>query len=94
MLIFLEGLDGELEALQFIFQELPLWNAAIPGKPACEPQLIEVDLSSVQAESMTTNIQVPSIAPVLPNFLANTMVPPCDIATAINLQLQGALEQL
>ena len=28
-----EGLNGELEALQLTFPELPLWNAANPGEP-------------------------------------------------------------
>ena len=28
-----EGLNGELEALQFTFQELPLSNAAAPSNP-------------------------------------------------------------
>ena len=42
-----EGLNGELEALQFTFPELQLWDAAAPGKPIQEPQLTEVDLGSV-----------------------------------------------
>ena len=54
-----EGLNSELEALQFIFLELPLWNAAAPSKPAYKPQLIETDLSTMQPEGMTTNILVP-----------------------------------
>ena len=29
----LEGLNGDLEALQFTFPELPLWDAAAPIKP-------------------------------------------------------------
>ena len=29
-----EGLNDEMEALHFTFQELPLWDATIPGKPA------------------------------------------------------------
>ena len=89
-----EGLNGELEALQCTFQELPLWNTAAPSKPAHEPQLIEVDLSSMQAESMATGIQLPLTALVQPHFLADTMEPPHDITTVINLLLQGALEQL
>ena len=28
-----EGLNGELKALQFTFQELPLWNAATMDEP-------------------------------------------------------------
>ena len=34
MVVCPEGLNGELEALQFSFPELPLWNNAAPGKPA------------------------------------------------------------
>ena len=37
MVVCPEGLNGELEALQFIFQELPLWDAAATGEPAHEP---------------------------------------------------------
>ena len=43
---------------------------------------------------MTTGIQVPPTAPVLPSSPANTMEPPGDIVTTINLHLQGTLEQL
>ena len=32
--VFPKGLNGELEALQFSFQELPLWNAATADGPA------------------------------------------------------------
>ena len=84
-----EGLNSELEALQFTFKDLPLWNASTPGKPAHKPQLIEVNLCSMQPESVTTNVQVPTAAPVLPLSQANTMEHPGDIAMAINLQLQG-----
>ena len=66
MVVCSESLNGELEALQFTFQELPLWDAAAPGKPAYEPQLIEVNLSSMQPESMTTTIQTPTSTLVLP----------------------------
>ena len=65
-----------------------------PNKPAHKPQLIEVDLSSMQPESVTTNILVPTTAPVLPPSLANTVETPGDITMAINLQLQGTLEWL
>ena len=84
-----EGLNDELEALQFTFEELPLWDAATPCKPIHEPQLIEVDLGSVQPENVTTVLQTPTTTPVLPPSLANTMEPPGDIAMAINLELQG-----
>ena len=66
MVVCPEGLNGKPEALQFTFQELPLWNAAVPGKPADKTQLIEVDLSSMQPESVTTDIQIPTTALVLP----------------------------
>ena len=58
-------LEGKLEALQFTFQELPLWDAATPSRPTLKPQLIEVDLSSVQPESKTTALQAPTATPVL-----------------------------
>ena len=89
MVVCLEGLNGRLEALHFTFQELPLWDAAAPSKPIHKPQLIEVDLSSMQPESMTTAIPVPTTTLVLPPSLANTIEPHSDIAVAINLQLQG-----
>ena len=38
-----EGLNGELEALQFDFWELPLWNVAIMDELIQDPPLIEVD---------------------------------------------------
>ena len=34
MVVCPESLNGELEALQVAFPELPLWNAAAPNKPA------------------------------------------------------------
>ena len=61
-----EGLNGKLEALQFTFEKLPLWDAATPSKPACEPQLIEVDLGSEQPESATTVPQTSTTTLVLP----------------------------
>ena len=51
-----EGLNGKLEALQFTFPELHLWDAATPSEPFQELQLLEMDLSSVQPESMATAI--------------------------------------
>ena len=59
-----EGLNGKLEALQFTFQELPLWDAATPGEPI--HKLIEVDLGSMQSESVTTIPQTPTTTLVLP----------------------------
>ena len=69
MVVCLEGLNGKLEALQFTFQKLPHWDAATPCKPTHEPQLIEVDLGSVQSESVTTTIHVPTTALVLPPLM-------------------------
>ena len=89
-----EVLNGELEALQLTFPELPLWDIATPSGPFQEPQLLEVDLHSVQPEGMTTTIQAPTITPVLTYSPADTIEPPCYIAMAINLHLYGALEQL
>ena len=43
-----EGLNGQMEASEFTFKELPLWNATAASKPACKPQLMVVDLSGVQ----------------------------------------------
>ena len=47
MVVCPEGLNSEIEALQFTYQELPLWDAATPSEPICEPQLIEVDHGSM-----------------------------------------------
>ena len=54
MVVCLEGLNSELAALLFTYPELPLWDAATHGKPAHEPQLIEVDLGNMQPVSITT----------------------------------------
>ena len=88
-----EGLNSKVEALQFTFQELPLWDAATPSKPTHELQLTEVDLSSMQPESVTTTIQTPHSTPVLPPP-TNSAEPSGDITTTINLQLMGAMEPL
>ena len=93
MVVCPEGLNHELEALQFTFLELPLWNAANPGKPAQKPHLIEVDLGSIQPDGMTTATQAPTTTPALPH-LQPIPLSHHDITTAINLKLQGALEQL
>ena len=94
MVVGPEGLNSELEALQFTFQELPLWDTSTPSEPICKPQLIEVDLGSMQPERVMTTSQAPTTTSVLPPSLATTIEPPCDITMAINLQLQGALEWL
>ena len=94
MVVCPEGLNGELEALQFTCWELPLWDTATPSKPIHKPQLIEVDHGSVQPESITTAVQAPTTIPVLPLSPVDTIDPPHDIAMAINLQFMGALEQL
>ena len=94
MSVWQEGFNSELEALQFTFQELPLWDDAAPSKPTHKPQLIEVDLSIVQSESMTNAIQAPTTTLGLPPSLANTIEPSSNITAAINLQLKGGLEWL
>ena len=38
--VCLKGLNGELEALQFTFPELPLWDAAAPSESFWELQLL------------------------------------------------------
>ena len=37
MVVCPEGLNGKFEALQFTFQELPLWNPTAPSKSAHKP---------------------------------------------------------
>ena len=76
MVVCQEGLNSELEALQFTFQELPLWDVTTPSEPTHEPQLIEVDLSSVQPGSGTTAIQTPTTTPVLPPLWPIPLSPP------------------
>ena len=84
-----EGPNGEHKALQFTFQELPLWNAAAMDEPTQDPPQIELDLSSVQPNSMTTSIQAPTNTLMLPPSLATTVEPSHDITVAINQQFQG-----
>ena len=85
-----EALNSEMEASWFTFQEPPLWDSATPGEPTCKPQLIEVDLSGVQSESIKTTIQTPqSTTILLPP--ADTAEPSSDITAAINLQLTGTM---
>ena len=87
-----EGLNGELAALQFTFPELPLKDTASPGELFWEPQLLEVDLSSTQPKAMTTAIQAPTTTQVLTHSPPDTTEPPYDIAMAVNLHFQGAME--
>ena len=89
-----EGLNAQMEALQFTFKELSLWNAATPGEPACEPQLMVVDLSGMQSEDVTVILQTPHSMPVLPPPPTDTTEPSGDTTVAINLQLTDAMEQL
>ena len=89
-----EGLNGDLKALQFSFPELPLWDAAAPSKPFREPWFLEMDLTHVQPEGMTTAIQAPTTTLVPTHSPADAIKPPCDFAMAINQHLQGALEWL
>ena len=90
MVVCLEDLNGEVEVLQFTFQELPLWDTAAPNKPTCKLQLMEVDLCGMQPESVTTTIQTPHSTPILPPP-ADTAQPFSDITAAINLQLMGTM---
>ena len=92
-MVYPEGLNGELEVMQFTFEELLLWNVASTDEPAWDPPLIELDLS-VQSDSMTTTIQAPTATLGLSTSLATTVEPSHDITVAINQQLQGAMEQL
>ena len=41
-IVFPEGLNGEPEALQFSFQELPLWNATSTDGPTQDLPMLEV----------------------------------------------------
>ena len=56
--MFPEGLNGEPEALQLSFQEVPLWNATSTDGPGQDPPLLEVVLSSIESET-TSLTQVP-----------------------------------
>ena len=58
-------------------------------EPTWNPPLIELDLSSVQPDSVTTTIQAPTTTLVLPPSLAATVEPSHYITVAINQQLQG-----
>ena len=60
-----EGLNGQMVASQFTFKDLPLWDTAVPGTPAHKPQLMVVDLRSMQPEGVATTIQTPNSTPVL-----------------------------
>ena len=88
------GLNRELKALQFIFQELPLWDVATVCEPTQDPPLIEVHLNSPQPDSMMTTIQDPLTISISTPSPATPVKPVCDIATAINQHLQGGLEWL
>ena len=48
------GLNTGIEALVFDFKELPLWNMATTGEATQDPSMIEVDLCSVQPETIST----------------------------------------
>ena len=56
--VFSKGLNGELEVLQFSFQELPLWNATTTDGPTQDLHLIEVILCGTEPETANTT-QVP-----------------------------------
>ena len=87
-----EGLNGQMEASEFTFKELPLWNATAASKPACKPQLMVVDLSGVQPRDVTAAPQTPHSTPVLPPPPTNTTEASGYVAAAINLQIKGAME--
>ena len=89
-----KGLNGELKALQFDFQELPLSNVAAVDEPTWDQPMIEVGLSEVEPQDIMTNLQVPNVTPVPPPFLAAVTEPLHDITMAINLHIEGALEWL
>ena len=57
-MVFQAGLNGEPRALQFSFQELPLWNATTVDGPTQDPPLIEVVLGGTEPKTANT-IQVP-----------------------------------
>ena len=61
-----EGLNGQMEASQFTFKGLPLWDATTLGKLVCKLQIMVVDLGGKQPESITATIQTPLSTPVLP----------------------------
>ena len=73
---------------------MPLWNAATPGKPTCEPPMLEVDLSSMQSENTTTATPAftSTLMPPLP--AEDTEEPSRGMAEALHLQIKGALEWL
>ena len=77
-----EGINGGLKALLFDFKELPLWNVASGDESTWDLPLIEVNLNGTEPEATNTT-------PVIPFFPA--VKPPCGIAVAINLHLQGPL---
>ena len=89
MVVCPEGLNSHMEASQFTFKELPLWDAATPSKTTHKLQLMTVDLGGKQAEGVTTTILTST--PVLPPP-TDTAEPSSDIAAAINLLLMGAME--
>ena len=67
LVVYPEGLNKELEALQFTFQVPPHWHSTTPSKPTHRPQLIEVNFGrSVQPESATTVIQTLPSTPASP----------------------------
>ena len=47
-------------------RSFPFWDPAIPSKLTHKPQQMEVDLSGMQPESITTAIQTPHSTSVLP----------------------------
>ena len=71
-----EGLNGDMEALQFTFPELPLWDTTAPSKPFGKPWFLEVDFGHVQPQGVTITIQAPITTLALTHSHADTIEPP------------------
>ena len=86
-----QGLNGQMEASQFTFKELPLWDTATPCAN-CTMQTTAAGSGpqcSMQPEGVTTTIQTPSNLHQSYPLLADTTEPSGDITAIINLQLTG-----
>ena len=82
LVVCLEGLNGEMEASQFTFQELSLWDATTPGKPICKPQPIEVNLRWHAVLECNNLHPDPQTIPILPLPPVDTAKPSSAIAAA------------
>ena len=63
--VYPEGLHSKIEASQYTFPDLPLWDVVAQWEPTQSPQQIEVDLSKVQPVNMVTTIQAAVLTPAL-----------------------------